>query len=364
LKIAIFSRKFDGVVGGVERMVLTLSAELVKRGHEVTVISLDIQEAKSFFEWPAEVKWLRIGIGNPDASASFRIRLSRLVAIRELLKRFGFHTVIGFQIGSFALCRLAGIGLNVKFVAAERNAPTLFSYIRRGAFKRAVSNVLLMSADVITVQLDSYRTLYPKFLRSKIRITPNPVRQNSISEVVTPSPSGIATILYVGRLSYQKNIHALIRAVALLKSPAHLKIVGLGEDETGLRELSANLGISVEFLPFSNNLSSVYLDAKVFCLPSRWEGFPNVLGEALSFGLPVVGFRGCAGLGDLIDPGINGFLADGKGAPELLAKSLQEALEKSWDRDLVKSSISSFTLDRFAASWEAAIEANLGSTLN
>lgn len=364
MKIAIFSRKFDGVVGGVERMVLALGAELVKRGHEVTVISLDHQEATSFFEWPAEVKWVRIGIGNPDASASFRIRLSRLIAIRELLKKFGFQTVIGFQIGSFALCRLAGIGLNIKFVAAERNAPTLFSYIHRGTFKRTVSNVLLMSADVITVQLDSYRALYPKFLRSKIRVTPNPVRQNSFPEVVTPSPSGIATILYVGRLSYQKNIHSLIRAVALLKSPAHLKIVGLGEDEGELRELSANLGISVEFLPFSNSLASVYLDAKVFCLPSRWEGFPNVLGEALSFGLPVVGFRGCAGLGELIDPGVNGFLADGKEAPEFLAKSLQLALEKTWDRNLVRSSVSSFTFERFITSWEAAIGANPGSTLN
>ena len=364
MKIAIFSRKFDGVVGGVERMVITLGAELVKRGHEVTVISLDHQEAISFFEWPAEVEWIRIGIGNPDTSASLRIRLSRLVAIRELLKRFGFQTVIGFQIGSFALCRLAGVGLNIRFVAAERNAPTLFSYIRRGDFKRAVSNILLISADVITVQLDSYRTLYPKFLRSKIRITPNPVKQNSFPDAATPSPNGIATILYVGRLSYQKNIHSLIRAVALLKSPTHVKIVGLGEDEGELREISANLNVSVEFLPFSNNLSSVYLDAKVFCLPSRWEGFPNVLGEALSFGLPVVGFRGCAGLGDLIVPGVNGFLADGRGAPEQLAKSLQMALDKSWDRNLVKSSISSYTFERFTTSWEEAIGDNHGSALN
>lgn len=359
MKIAIFSRKFDGVVGGVERMVLALATEFVKRGHEVTVISLDHDRATSFFEWPRDVRWVKLGIGDPDTKASFRVRLIRLKLIRKQLIRLGIDAVIGFQIGSFALSRLAGIGLNIRFVAAERNAPTLYSYIRRGKIKRKVFNVLLMTADVITVQLDSYRNLYPRYLRSKIRTTPNPVQQNNFLLSVSPSPRDKETVLYVGRLCFQKNIHSLIHAVSLLQHPARLKIVGLGEDERELRELAENLGVEVEFLPFSNDLKNIYLDAKVFCLPSRWEGFPNVLGEALSFGLPVVGFQGCAGLEELIHPGVNGFLAKGKDNPELLAKSLELALEESWDRDLVRSTISSFTFDRFALSWEEAIGANL-----
>jgi glycosyltransferase involved in cell wall biosynthesis len=359
LKIAIFSRKFDGVVGGVERMVLALGTEFVKRGHEVTVISLDHNEATSFFEWPKEVRWIKLGVGDPDTKASFRVRLIRLILIRRQLIKLGIEAVIGFQIGSFALSRLAGVGLNIRFVAAERNAPTLYNYIRRGSIKRKAFNILLMTADVITVQLDSYRNLYPRFLRSKIRTTPNPVPQNGFPISETPSPRDIETILYVGRLCFQKNIHSLIRAVSLLQPPARLKIVGLGEDERELRELAARLGVAAEFLPFTNNLTDTYLDAKVFCLPSRWEGFPNVLGEALSFGLPVVGFQGCAGLEDLINPGLNGFLADGKEGPESLAKSLQLALEKSWDRNLVRSSVSSYSFDRFASSWEEAIGAKL-----
>ena len=63
MKVAIFSRAFNGIAGGVEKMVIALALELVKRNHEVIVISLDKFDAKPFFKWPKTVTWYPLGIG-------------------------------------------------------------------------------------------------------------------------------------------------------------------------------------------------------------------------------------------------------------------------------------------------------------
>jgi glycosyltransferase involved in cell wall biosynthesis len=75
------------------------------------------------------------------------------------------------------------------------------------------------------------------------------------------------------------------------------------------------------------DVGSLYRESHLLCLPSRWEGFPNVLAEALSHGLPVVGFEGCAGVRDLIQQGDNGLLAEGNGNVESLARCLRTLME-------------------------------------
>ncbi|MFP4386785.1 MAG: glycosyltransferase, partial [Alphaproteobacteria bacterium] len=66
----------------------------------------------------------------------------------------------------------------------------------------------------------------------------------------------------------------------------------------------------------------LYARAHVLCIPSRWEGFPNVLGEALAHGLPAVGYEGCGGVRDLISHGENGVLAAGNGDVDSLSEAL------------------------------------------
>ena len=61
------------------------------------------------------------------------------------------------------------------------------------------------------------------------------------------------------------------------------------------------------------DVAAEYAAADLFCLPSRWEGFPNTVAEALAHGLPAVAYEGCAGTGDLVEPGENGLLAAGNG---------------------------------------------------
>lgn len=355
MNLLIFSRKFGGVVGGVEKMVLTLATQMTTRGHKVTIVSLDGSDAEAFYSWPSEVAWIKLGIGNPDDKASMKTRVKRLLALRSLLYSLKIDTVVGFQIGSFALIKVASLGLQVKTIAAERNAPTLFDFIHNGKYKRALVNIILSSADVISVQLESNKAFYPKMLQTKILITPNPILTSVQYKSSSEIPVRPKIILYVGRVTFQKNLEVLITAISTLKERSILRIVGDGESLLGAISLAEALRVEIEIFPFTQNLSSFYLEADVFCLPSRWEGFPNVVGEALAHGLPVVGFSGCAGISSLVENYKSGIVAPGNDDPTALSDALSQALSWTWDPLLVRQAVKKFSIEHFSDSWESVL---------
>lgn len=355
MNLLIFSRKFGGVVGGVEKMVLTLAEQMSLRGHAVTVVSLDELSAEAFYSWPPEVAWVKLGIGNPESKASWKTRLSRLLALRSLINKLEIDAAVGFQIGSFALLRVSSFGLRVRTIAAERNAPTLFDFIRNGKLKKVISNLILASAHAISVQLESNKIFYPKTLWSKIWITPNPILASVDFKTASLTRNDSKVILYVGRITFQKNLEVLIKAVSTMKARPIVRIVGDGDSLSDVVMLAKSLGVELELSPFTQNLSLIYVEADVFCLPSRWEGFPNVVGEALSHGLPVVGFNGCAGITSLVENFKSGVIAPGNDDPIALAEALSSALSHDWDPIVIRQATEKFTLKNFSDSWEAIL---------
>jgi glycosyltransferase involved in cell wall biosynthesis len=100
-------------------------------------------------------------------------------------------------------------------------------------------------------------------------------------------------VVTAGRLSYQKNIEALIESFPILltkKATAQLWILGQGEGEKRLRVLSERMGIAahVHFMGFQDNPIPWFRHADLFVLSSRFEGLPNALLEAIACGCPVV----------------------------------------------------------------------------
>ena len=100
-----------------------------------------------------------------------------------------------------------------------------------------------------------------------------------------------------------------------------LRLVGDGENEAKLKALANTLNLRnrVDFVGASKDVEAEYRQAHVFCMPSLWEGFPNAVAEAMAHGLPVIGFRICAGVNELIVPGENGIVVEEGVAAERLA---------------------------------------------
>lgn len=97
------------------------------------------------------------------------------------------------------------------------------------------------------------------------------------------------TVLYVGAVSVRKGTRYLIEAFHMLQHPKkRLIIVGSQEQEGALKNISLSPDITFTGVLKGEQLEDAYRSAHVFCLPSVEDGFGLVLGEALSFGLPII----------------------------------------------------------------------------
>jgi glycosyltransferase involved in cell wall biosynthesis len=149
-------------------------------------------------------------------------------------------------------------------------------------------------------------------------------------------------IICVARLDFQKGVDVLLHAWArMLREPAEwranlkprLLLVGEGKLRMQMERIAEELGIadSVEFLGLRTDVIDLLHQSWCFVMPSRWEGMPNALLEALACGLPCVATR-VSGSEDIIIDGINGLLVEPE-QPGELAWAVRRIIE---DTDLAQ----------------------------
>lgn len=129
------------------------------------------------------------------------------------------------------------------------------------------------------------------------------------AQITTPASTRRAfTVLYVGNVSIRKGVRYLIQAFTKLQHPnKKLVIVGPVTNTSGLRGIDVSSQITFTGVLKGEALQKAYADADVFCLPSIEEGLALVLGEALSFGLPIIATVN-TGASDIITDGREGFI--------------------------------------------------------
>lgn len=150
------------------------------------------------------------------------------------------------------------------------------------------------------------------------------------------------TILNVGRLHRQKNQALLIKAFAVVHSNivnARLVILGEGEEKNRLMELINELNLSdvVELIPFQGNPYPYYKAADLFVLTSDWEGFGNVIVEAMASETPVISTNCPGGPKMILNNGEFGSLVDKKNTVELSEAILRELNNPTTSEQLKKA---------------------------
>jgi glycosyltransferase involved in cell wall biosynthesis len=355
------ARAVDRIAGGVERMLVTLMNALVARDHEVDLFTWDLAGASFFYPLAREITWHRLDVGDPKVRASKRLMLRRAQVIRTLVGRRKPQVILCFQDGPFRAIRAYTLGLQVPIVAAERTTPDRLDHLAAGKSRGLVYQSLRFAARIV-IQCESYRALYPKYLQGHIVCIPNPVLPATIrAEPAVPGPDGRYRLLSVGRLGFPKNYGVLIEAFARLASKFSnwdLAIVGEGEGRAGLEALIRERGLQgrVALPGATKSIAEWYSSSHLFCLPSRWEGFPNALAEALAHGLPAVGFAECAGVRGLVDDGVSGLFAEGNGEPGSLAIALETAMRNGECRRAMGSaaveSVRRFDPPKIFSDWE------------
>jgi glycosyltransferase involved in cell wall biosynthesis len=158
-------------------------------------------------------------------------------------------------------------------------------------------------------------------------------------------------VLSVGRLSLQKDHGTLIRAFALLPKDLKVKLFILGEGplRAELSELISELGLQehVSLPGYSEDIYQWFRTADLFVLSSRWEGFGNVIVEALECGVPVVSTNCPSGPDEILENGRYGKLVPVQD-PVALAKAIVQSLNEIHDRETLMLRAQDFSVGKIS----------------
>lgn len=170
-------------------------------------------------------------------------------------------------------------------------------------------------------------------------------------------------VVACGRLSEQKGFCDLLTAFRIVgdELDAKLEVLGTGPLLETLENQAKQLGLTekVSFIGFQENPLAHFKDADLFVLSSWWEGFGNVIVEAMSVGTPVVSTECPYGPGEIISHGVNGLLVPPR-MPDQLAREIVKALKNEDLRRKLSTNgrqrAKDFTADKIAAGYAAVID--------
>lgn len=358
MKIYLVTRSLSGVVGGVERQLGNIALRLAESNHDVSILSSDAENAEVFYPLLSQFPLLTYGEYVVRKSSTNTQRAKRQIRMYQLIHQNKPDLIIAFMLSGYLVSLPTAILTGTPIVLAERNSPDVYDLTRARKYK-FIYFLLMRISNVITVQLDTYKNGYPKFLRSRIKVIYNEiiVSSNQSSQSAAERPF---TFGFVGRFSFQKQPVRLIESFArhiARGNNSRLVFIGKGELELEMRNKISILGLEnhVTILAPIKEISDIYSTLDALCLPSLWEGFPNVVGEAMLYGLPVLGNRNCLGLDELVT-NETGILVDFEDEQvDGFAVLREEIKGNKFHGDVIRQHIGEFQKFNFAMAWNQVV---------
>ncbi|ALO35119.1 hypothetical protein CMT41_10610 [Colwellia sp. MT41] len=216
------------------------------------------------------------------------------------------------------------------------HSPIIADYFE-SSWKRQLLKVMLLLSDgiiVLTPWWEKQFLKYYPFLEKRIFIAPNPLDSELLIAANTTkviSSSEQVKILSMARLIEGKGFQHVIKAMSYLPANYELHIAGDGPYENALRKLVDKLHLNerVFFLGWVSyeKKSSIYQQADVFCLPSKYDSFGMCYIEAMAYGVPIVALNYQA-IPDVVPNGKAGILCDSSEPEEVAKAILQCCLHK------------------------------------
>lgn len=315
LHIGIISALLATARGGSERVAANVANAMVSRGHRVTVFTFSSSQGCSVYPLDSNVTLRFMDASDQQEAVQANRHMFALTGLDVCVAMQGYWEQLLFI--------LEFLGTGIPYILSEHSCPTnIERYWSRKGRLAAMSG-----ADAIHMLLPGYLDSLPDFLRARACCIPNPA-PDVFPSLASPAglPGKKKILLSVGRNFPIKQIPILIRAFQKIEREFpdwRLEIWGRSKDRKAEKELDDLVkgDASISLCGETDDAMGVFSHSQLFCIPSRYEGMPNTLLEAMRCGLPVVGFAGCPGVNEIIKHGVNGLLA-----PEMTEESLVGSL--------------------------------------
>lgn len=297
--------------GGAERIVSYIAENLSKELFTCTLIVIGFEKDKVYDIENTQIVYLN----KKKVSHSF-ISLFKFVSKNKPDIIFSaishLNIMMGIQAIFFSKIKYIGREANVKSVlknystnSKKRNLVRLL--ISKIGYK-FLDKIVCQSNDMANDLMTNYN-----FPDSKIIIINNPIskklkQKSEIKNIKSDSYK----LITVGRLVPQKGHLRILDALEKLHLPFKYTIIGDGPEKAKIEDYSKKLNIynNIIFIPYTNKVFEYLAENHLFLQGSYVEGFPNALLESCAVGTPAVAFRAPGGIDEIIDDGVNGYIAN------------------------------------------------------
>jgi GalNAc-alpha-(1->4)-GalNAc-alpha-(1->3)-diNAcBac-PP-undecaprenol alpha-1,4-N-acetyl-D-galactosaminyltransferase len=340
-KIKVMFVMNDFIVGGVQRQFSRQIKYYDKNKFDICLVTLFYFKDKGnlYGDLPEDLELYKLNFGSfTDIRSWF--------ALARVVRKVSPEIVVSSLFFSNTVMRILKLIFGYKIISREHNTYT--NKTRSQVFlDRLLSHVSCRIVAVSSTVAD-FTSKQEGISPKKFVVIHNGIDLDEIKKIKeanTLDPDGIKKrlgidnskklIVYIGRLTAQKNHESLIRGFGFFSAKHNdylLVFVGEGSAENGLKELASSLSLSekVLFVGVRDNVSDYYMAADVFASASFIEGLSNSYLEALAFGLPLVATK-TAGTDEILEDGKNGYFIEGYSGEAVCA-----ALEKMASSDIVK----------------------------
>lgn len=344
--------------GGAERVASSLITLWIRQGKKVNLITKKSTD-KDFYEVPESVK--RICLGGEGASKNKWIGLFKnfwyIIRLRKTLHSLKSDVVISFLTRQNIYAILASIGLQPRVIISERNDTTRqkqdwpWGKLREKVYRYA--DVVTANSEVALNGMKSYVD------ENKLVLVSNPV----FIPQKKARPSRSTRIISVGRLEKVKNHNMAIDAFyksGLHKEGWFLDIFGTGPLKSNLKQqvFDLNLDKSVKFHGLIKNIGEHYRKSSMLILASDYEGTPNVLLEAMSYGIPGIVSNALPGALKMIKHNQNGLVfnkGDIKKLSELIILLAKNPSKTNAMGNVARESVKKYSPDKVIKEWNALL---------
>jgi len=376
--LLVQSKDLIGGTGGTEKMCCFYANTFVEMGHDVEIATMeDIEGDKPHFYLDNRVKVKKLfteGLTqldlkplinykgkNPMKWIYYKYKKKQAKFYnRNLLKKLGDEGIFKYilrncseawnkYINEISPDVIIANGLDflldityyrwdydIPIVVSVHVSPEYFSTDKYWEWPEFLPEILQNAyryANVCSVLLSSYKELLPKTFGGQVFAIPNPVDQIDPTKLANKYPKW------------------------------DLHFWGIGKDELILREKIAKLGLSdrIFLKGFTDNPIEKLKESDIFVFPSKYEGFPLALTEAMSVGLPSVGFEYCCGVNELIEHDKNGFLAkDENEMQEYLERLMKDSILRNKLGKQANKDMQKYSPDIVAKKWDELLNTAVG----
>lgn len=328
--------------GGAERVIVNLATAMMKKGHEVILVT----SVKLEDEYPLPEGVRRIIIYKDlDVLGKNRVKnfCKRCLAQRRAWKAERPDVIVSFMGKNNAMSILTALGLNIPVLISVRGEPHEEYYNK--PLQLCARYLFPLAAGVILQTEDSKAFFNDKVVKKAV-VLPNPLNPAFV-EGADKTEGSLQTfnrvskkITMVGRVDANKNHRLVIDAFhkLALQFPEYiLEIWGNGEDREKLLSYVREIGLKERvFLPgTTENVKEKLRESSLYILSSNTEGMPNSLMEAMAMGLPVISTDcPCGGPKMLIEPERNGILVPVKDVEAMAAAMERLMADEAFARSL------------------------------